>query len=147
MVRMAVDPAASSGSVPDWMVVSAEVMLATHDVGEESWQQSSEYEHTSLAEEGGGHISRTRLVESCSRHFLVWITRWQDDGFRPLYDAWMHRLDTESKIIFEVASGAEWIGLDETGGTLLKLDGKPVSIPPHELETVCGTPALVKSQA
>ena len=147
VVRVAVDPAASGGSVPDWMVVSAEVMLITHDVGEESWQQSSEYEHTSLAEEGGGHISRTRLVESCSRHFLVWINRWQDDGFRPLYDAWMHRLDTESRIIVEVASGAEWIGLDETGGTLVKLDGKPVSISPHELETVCGTPTLVKSQA
>ena len=56
-------------------------------------------------------------------------------------------MDTESKIIVEVASGAQWIGLDETGGTLVKLDGKPVSIPPHELETVCGTPALVKSQA
>ena len=147
VVRVAVDPAASSGSVPDWMVVSAEVMLATHDVDEESWQQSSQYEHTSLSEEGGSHISRTRLVESCSRHFLVWINRWQDDGFRPLYDAWMHRLDTESKIIVEVASGAEWIGLDETGGTLVKLDGKPVAIPPHELETVCGTPALLKLQA
>ena len=129
------------------MVVSAEVVLATGDVGEESWHQSSEYEHTSLAEEGGGHISRTRLVESCSRHFLVWINRWQDDGFRPLYDAWMHRLEADSKIIVEVASGAEWIGLDETGGTLVKLDGKPVAIPPHELETVCGTPALLKSQA
>ena len=57
----------------------------------------------------------------------------------------MHRLDTESKIVVEVASGAEWIGLDETGGTLVKLDGKPVAIPPHELETVCGLPALLKS--
>ena len=34
VVRVAVDPAASSGSVPDWMVVSAEIMLATHDTGE-----------------------------------------------------------------------------------------------------------------
>ena len=146
MVRVAVDPAAGTGSIPDWMVVSAEIMLTTPDLDEEIWRQSSGYEHTSLAEEGGAHISRTRLVESCSRHFLVWINRWQDDGFRPLYDAWMHRLETELKIIVEVASGAEWIGLDETGGTLVKLDGKPVAIPPHELETVCGTPALLKPQ-
>ncbi|MEK9709249.1 MAG: biotin/lipoate--protein ligase family protein, partial [Alphaproteobacteria bacterium] len=85
VVRLAVDPAAGAGVVPDWMVVSAEVVISTDEVVEENWRKSSEFEHTSLAEEGGGHISRTRLVESCSRHFLVWVNRWQDDGFRPLY--------------------------------------------------------------
>mgnify|MGYP001433059369 CR=1 FL=1 len=147
VVRVAVDPAACDRSVPDWMVVSAEVMLTTHDVGEESWQQSNEYEHTSLAEEGGGHISRTRLVESCSRHFLVWVNRWQDDGFRPLFDAWMHRLETSLQVVFEATSGVEWLGLDETGAMLVKMDGKPVSIPPHELEAVCGKPTLVETHA
>ena len=78
-----------------------------------NWRQSGGYEHTSLAEEGGGQYLERVLWESCSRHFLVWINRWQDDGFRPLHDAWMHRL-TLIKIIVEVASGAEWIGLDET---------------------------------
>ena len=147
VVRMAVDPAAGAVAVPDWMVVSAEVVVSTDDTGAESWRQNSVYEHTSLAEEGGGHISRTRLVESCSRHFLVWVNRWQDDGFRPLYDAWMHRLDSGLQVVFDGASGVEWLGLDETGGMLVKLDGKPVAIPPHELETVCGIPALVKAQA
>ena len=146
-VRITVDPAACAGAVPDWIVVSAEVVISTDEVVDENWRQSSEFEHTSLAEEGGGHISRTRLVESCSRHFLVWVNRWQDDGFRPLYDAWMHRLDTGLQVVFELASGVEWLGLDETGGMLVKLDGKPVVIPPHELEKVCGTPALIKSQA
>ena len=48
----------------------------------------------------------------------------------------MHRLDTGLQVVFELASGVEWLGLDETGGMLVKLDGKPVVIPPHELENV-----------
>jgi len=59
----------------------------------------------------------------------------------------MHRLDSGLQVVFDGASGVEWLGLDETGGMLVKLDGKPVAIPPHELETVCGIPALVKAQA
>jgi len=41
----------------------------------------------------------------------------------------------------------EWLGLDGTGGMVVKLDGKTVVIPPDGLEKVCGTPALIKSQA
>ena len=55
VVRMAVDPAVGADSVPDWMVVSAEVMISIDDAGLENWRQDSEYEHTSLTEEGGGH--------------------------------------------------------------------------------------------
>jgi hypothetical protein len=86
------------------------------------------------------------LVESCSRHFLVWVNRWQDDGFRPLYDAWMHRLDSAVQLVCETDATLAWLGLDEAGGMLVKRDGKPVSIPPNALETACGTPMLAKPQ-
>jgi biotin-(acetyl-CoA carboxylase) ligase len=95
-----------------------------------------------LAEEGGGFISRTRLVESSCRHFLAWVNRWQDDGFRPLYDSWMQRLEASAPIDFAGGEQAEWLGLDENGGALVKLDGKASSVMPHELEAVCGTPVL-----
>ena len=95
-----------------------------------------------MKEEGGGFISRTRLIESSCRHFLVWVNRWQDDGFRPLYDNWMQRLEASAPIDFEGSEQAEWVGLDEDGGALVKLDGKPLSVMPHELETVCGLPVL-----
>ena len=45
-------------------------------------------------------------------------------------------------IDFEDGEQVEWLGLDEDGGALLKLDGEPMSIMPHELETVCGSPVL-----
>ena len=146
VVRMTVDPAAGADGVPDWLVVSAELRIVEDDAESERLRQNSVYEHTSLSEEGGGHISRTRLVESCSRHFLVWVNRWQDDGFRPLYDAWMHRLDNAVQLVCETDATLAWLGLDEAGGMLVKRDGKPVSIPPNALETACGTPMLAKPQ-
>jgi len=148
VVRMMASPAASTAVAPDWLVVSAELVIAdsgiTNDEAASVPRTTGGVEHTSLAEEGGGFISRTRIVESCSRHFLVWVNRWQDDGFRPLYDAWMHRLDAAVPLVAE--AGLEWLGLDEDGAVLVKLDGKPMAIPPHELETFCGVPALDRPQ-
>lgn len=142
VVRLAVDPLASDSTVPDWMIVSAELVISEDDNNDGAWRFDGPYEHTSLSEEGGGYISRTRLVESCSRHFLAWVNRWQDDGFKPLFEAWMHRLDKAEKFACEVETKLDWLGLDENGGVLIKLDSKHVSIPPHKLEKIFGMPKL-----
>ncbi|MEK9910475.1 MAG: biotin/lipoate--protein ligase family protein [Candidatus Puniceispirillum sp.] len=142
VVRLSVDPAAGSEDVPSWMIVSADVRIGQASGQDSTWYHQEGVEQTSLAEEGGGYISRTRLVESSARHFLVWVNRWSDDGFRPLYDSWMQRLDKNSPIAFADQAQGEWLGLDEHGGALIKLDGKPVVIPPHQLEAVCGSPVL-----
>ena len=82
MVRLVIDPAAGSDDVPEWMIVSADVRLIAKEQDQAEWSQTPGPEQTSMAEEGGGFISRTRLVESSCRHFLAWVNRWQDDGFR-----------------------------------------------------------------
>ena len=33
---------------------------------------------------------------------------------------------------------ADWIGLDEDGAALIKIDGRPVGLTPTEFESVCG---------
>ena len=142
LVRLVIDPAAGTNDVPDWMIATAVVRLAASEHDHKKWSESAGVEQTTMKEEGGGFISRTRLIESSCRHFLVWVNRWQDDGFRPLHDSWMQRLEASAPIDFEDGEQAEWLGLDEDGGALLKLDGKPVSVMPHELETVCGSPVL-----
>ena len=142
LVRLVIDPAAGNNDVPDWMIVNAVVRLAASERDHEKWAESARVEQTTMKEEGGGFISRTRFIESSCRHFLVWVNRWQDDGFRPLYDNWMQRLEASTPIDFEGSEQAEWVGLDEDGGALVKLDGKPLSVMPHELETVCGLPVL-----
>jgi BirA family biotin operon repressor/biotin-[acetyl-CoA-carboxylase] ligase len=143
VVRLVLDPAAGDANdVPDWMIVSAVVRLTASENDHQNWLKNARFEQTTMEEEGGGFISRTRLVESSCRHFLVWVNRWQDDGFRPLYDSWMQRLEESTPIDFEGGEQAEWVGLDENGGALVKLDGKPLSVMPHELETICGSPVL-----
>jgi len=142
VVRLVADPVAGPDDVPGWMIVMAELWLnkPVETVFRQAGAETVEF--TNLAEEGGGHISRTRLVESCCRHFLVAVNRWQDDGFRPIYDGWMQRLDAQMPIAFLAPESGEWLGLDEDGGVLVSLDGKPVSVLPHALDSICGVASL-----
>ena len=80
IVRLVIDPAAGNNDVPDWMIANAVVRLAASERDHEKWSESAGVEQTTMKEEGGGFISRTRLIESSCRHFLVWVNRWQDDG-------------------------------------------------------------------
>lgn len=101
------DPAA----VPDWLVVALDLRLAADDAGEPGERPGE----TSLYEEGSGPIAPSRLLESMSRHFLVWLRRWEEDGFRPLHDAWSARAEPGM-----TAGGAVFVGLDADGRALLK---------------------------
>lgn len=100
------DPAA----VPDWLVVGLDLRLEP-DAGGEPGDRPDE---TSLFEEGSGPIPPARLLESMSRHFLSWLRRWEDDGFRPLHDAWWGRAEKGMRV-----DGAALVGLDEDGRALL----------------------------
>ncbi len=142
LVRIVIDPTVAIGGVPDWMIVSAAIRLKADESDQQKWVESAEVEQTTMEEEGGGFISRTRFVEAVSRHFLVWINRWQDDGFQPLHDIWMQRLEPSMPVDFHGGEQAEWLGLDEDGCAIVKIDGKVKSIFPHELELLCGTPEL-----
>lgn len=120
------------------MIVGVRIDMAVRTGNEDVWRDESGLEYTSLAEEGAGFISRTRLIESICRHFLAWVHRWQDDGFRPLHDLWVQRLESGSEMVLADGSVAEWVGLDEDGAALIRLDGKPVGLLPNEFESVCG---------
>jgi biotin-(acetyl-CoA carboxylase) ligase len=106
---------AASGSdpeaVPDWLVVGLDLRLEP-DPGDEPGERPDQ---TALFEEGSGPIPPARLLESMSRHFLSWLRRWEDDGFRPLHDAWSGRAENGMRV-----GGATFVGLDEDGRALLK---------------------------
>ena len=70
------------------------------------------------------------------------MNRWQEDGFRPLHDLWVQRLESGSEMVLADGSVAEWVGLDEDGAALVKLDGRPVGLLPSEFESVCGPVSL-----
>lgn len=99
------------GVVPDWLVVGLDLRLEA-DGSDEPGDRPGE---TTLYEEGSGPIPVSRLLESMSRHFLTWLHRWGQDGFRPVHDAWRARAEPGMTV-----GGAAFVGLDEDGRALLK---------------------------
>ncbi|MEL6979467.1 MAG: biotin/lipoate--protein ligase family protein [Pseudomonadota bacterium] len=109
-------------ATPQWLVIALSLtMTPAHDA-----EPGADPTVTALSEEGCGDIGRTRLLESWSRHTLVWINRWLDDGFRPIHDAWAARVEGRGEAIGLTHAGAArrgvFLGLDETGSMLLKTE-------------------------
>lgn len=110
------DPEATS----PWLVVGVTIQIAARSDAEPGRDPSV----TALIEEGCADLTRQRLLESWSRHSLVWINRWLDDGFRPLHDAWVARVERRGETVDLAYAGARreglFLGLDERGGMLMK---------------------------
>ena len=85
---------------------------------------------TSLADEGGGYVSRTRAIESMSRHFLAWISQWEDEGFKSVVDVWNKRREETKNIQLIDKQEVSWIGLDENGQAIVKLNDKEIFLAP-----------------
>lgn len=100
---------------PNWLVVGFEIpLLPVRDN-----EPGATPDQTTLAEEGCGEITAAELIGSWSRHTLVWINRYVDDGMAPLHGAWRDKCDTLGEVIEAPTSGV-FMGLDELGGMLLK---------------------------
>lgn len=74
-------------SVPDWLVIAAEVRVTGTPPEDRSGQRSG-WGTTTLDFERCGEIGPADLLEAFCRHFLVWVNRFQDDGFEPVRAAW-----------------------------------------------------------
>ena len=112
------DPAA----VPDWLVVGFDLaFFAASDV-----EPGENADRTTLWEEGCGDIEPRQLLESWSRHMLVWINTWLDEGMPRLHTDWCGRAFSIGKHVDFDLGGAshagEFVGLDERGGMLLKCE-------------------------
>lgn len=109
---------------PDWLAVAIDVpILPAKD--NEPGETPNE---TALIEEGCAGITSTALIESWSRHTLVWINRFLDDGFAPLHKDWCGRCDEIGEDIATPEPGT-FVGLDEKGGMLLR-DGAETRVIP-----------------
>lgn len=97
---------------PDWLVIALEMpFLPTGEGGEDP-------NRTCLFNEGCAEITPQQLLESWSRHMLVWINRWLDEGLPPLHAAWRERAWEMGEPLSD-GSGT-FMGLDEIGGMLVK---------------------------
>ncbi len=122
-------------AIPDWLVFALDVALAR-----KSEDPGLDPTRTTLEDEGCVGLSTPRLIESWSRHFLVWLNRFMDEGLRPLHEAWCARCMEIGKPLEEWPGNLSlpheksslFLGLDERGGMLLRQDGETVLLPLHE---------------
>lgn len=108
---------------PDWMVLGLELDFLSPE-GREGGETP---DRTWLHAEGCGEMQPLPLLESWSRHLLVWINRFLDEGLAPIHAAWRARA---WKMGEPLADGSGiFVGLDELGGMLVKIGDKTILRP------------------
>ncbi len=128
-VRTTMDVGAPD-DVPAWLAIGLNVRIRPyHDAPEPGYDLL----RTSLWDEGAGDLDRTMLLESYARHLLTWIHNWNEDGFRPVHDAWMARLegrDEVRKVKWQGKShSGKLLSIDEDGNLLIGKKTGTVSLP------------------
>ncbi|RAI00207.1 hypothetical protein DLJ53_21105 [Acuticoccus sediminis] len=108
---------------PDWLVVAVDIPLYTP--GD---RPGDTPERTTLAEEGFEPIGGRAILESLSRHMLVWINRFVDDGFAAIGPTWTAACDDVGGEIAAPVAG-RMLGIDERGGLLVSCDGRTRTLP------------------
>ena len=103
-----------AGVEPDWLVVA----VTLDCMPAEGVDPGRTPERTYLAEEGCAELTPVGLIESWSRHSLVWLNTLDQDGFAALHQAWCARAWGMGEPLPD-GSGL-FVGLDEHGNQLVK---------------------------
>jgi BirA family biotin operon repressor/biotin-[acetyl-CoA-carboxylase] ligase len=111
-------------AVPDWLVIGIDVAVRGPWAGGAGQDQ---LQRTTLAAEGCGDILTSDLLEAFARHLLSWINRWQEEGVKPVQQAWLTRATglgkrVEIRVDDQVRAGT-FEGLTDTGALRLVEDG------------------------
>ncbi len=117
-----------ANDTPDWLVIGLTVPLfPTHDEGGLTPDQ------TTLFQEGCVEVNSVELLESWSRHTLVWINRWSDEGSAPLHMEWRSKAhgmgDTVTTTVNHDEVTGSFLGIDENFGMLIR-SGETTRIKP-----------------
>lgn len=102
-------------AVPDWLVVgwTLPLMPPSDDMGHTP-------DETALYAEGCADVTPPALVESWARHSLHWISRWQDEGTRPLHAEWRGLAHGMGEQTTRGDLSGTFLGVDENFGMLLR---------------------------
>ncbi|MEC7376476.1 MAG: biotin/lipoate--protein ligase family protein, partial [Pseudomonadota bacterium] len=114
-VRFAAD-VSDPKAMPNWLVIGIAVPF-THPGGE----PGETPDQTCLYEEGCVEITPMALLESWSKHTLLWLTYFLDSGFERVHNEWRPRCDAIGKRIEQPRAGL-FVGLDEKGRMLVRQD-------------------------
>lgn len=101
--------------VPGWLVVGLNIpFIPQHQDGGHTPNE------TALYAEGCSEITTVSLLESWTKHTLVWTNRWENDGLRAVHAEWVsiaHGIDQPETI--QGGTGI-FVGVDEDFGMLLR---------------------------
>ncbi|RXV64328.1 hypothetical protein C6W92_07935 [Roseovarius sp. A46] len=102
-------------ALPGWLVVGLDVPITpgTDRPGETP-------DETALLEEGCAELDPLMLLEAWARHTLVWITRWEDEGPRPLHAEWRGLAWGMGEAVTLGGLTGTWVGVDEDFGMLMR---------------------------
>ncbi|MDX1633251.1 MAG: biotin/lipoate--protein ligase family protein [Marinobacter sp.] len=99
---------------PSWLVIGIHVPFT-----QVSGEPGETPDQTCLHEEGCINITPMALLESWSKHTLLWLTYFLDSGFERVHNEWRPRCDTLGEMIERPRPGT-FVGLDEKGRMLLR---------------------------
>lgn len=97
----------SVSGTPPWMTLRAVVALTSVIDGDPA---APAFE-TTIADEGGPEVAVVDLLESFTRHFLTWMTRWEEDGFDPVRAMWLRHAPSHGEKIQLAMAGRKSSGL------------------------------------
>jgi len=105
---------------PPWLVLGLGLNVGSHP-------QDTDFPATSLRFEGWGSTD-TDVLEAYCRRFLLWSSRWLDEGFAPVRKNWLWHCRGQGEEISvrlenETITGV-FRDLDEEGALVLDQDGK-----------------------
>ncbi|MDQ7080265.1 MAG: DUF4444 domain-containing protein [Paracoccaceae bacterium] len=116
-------------AVPDWLVIGLELQLIP--VSEDDPGLTPD--KTSLYQEGCGEVSPIRLLESWSRHSLVWLNTLEGNERAQLHEQWRGLVEEIGKNVEVNHNTAPlagtFLGVDENFGMLLRKNGESIVIP------------------
>lgn len=118
----------SIDETPDWLVVGLELPLLPEDDA-----PGIRPDKTSLFAEGCADVSPSKLLEAWARHTLTWITRWDDEGTRPIFNEWRGLAHGLGEDVEQQELCGTFMGVDEDFGMLLRLEDETRLIPLTEI--------------
>ncbi|MCY4336570.1 MAG: DUF4444 domain-containing protein [Litoreibacter sp.] len=111
-------------AVPDWLVIGWSLPLLPVNA-----ETGNDPDHTALFVEGCADVAPSDLVEAWARHTLNWLSRWENEGARPLAAEWRGLAHGVGEEVTQGALTGTFLGVDEAFGMLLRNDAKTHLIP------------------
>ena len=106
--------------IPAWAVLGFDLAL-TAGSGEPGRAPTQ----TCIADEGFEGFTAAAQIEGFSRHFLVWLNRWDVDGLAPIAAEWSRRAFAPIAPTIALPDGrATPLRLDEAGDLHVRQDGR-----------------------